>query len=228
MKSLLKKIYKCSTALTLAISISMAGGINEIYAESPSSLQRVESLDDLSFLEMLNTPELGNQSEKISTFQKKEGQGVLLKQAKYKDAKSGITVELTRNKEVLLITIPASLLFGPNEIVLDDKAGAYLDPIKRYLKQPDMYRVLLAMHTDNTGSQQYRDMLTEERVDAIFDYFDNANVDTRYMFSYALSDDLPVTENNSVLNREKNRRLEIYLVPGEKMIEQAKRGRISF
>lgn len=155
----------------------------------------------------------------------KEGQNNLLR-GRYKD--KNIKVEMIRNKEVLLITIPASELFDPNEIVLNDKAAAYLDPIKRYLKNPDMYRVLLAMHTDNTGSQQYRDVLTEERVDAVFDYFEEGNVDTRYLFSYALSDDLPIVENNSVLNREKNRRLEIYLVPGEKMIEQAKRKRIAF
>ncbi|MCM1290653.1 MAG: OmpA family protein [Prevotella sp.] len=223
MKNRLKKIYR--TLVFAVIAASSFYGL-ESNAQNPLSQQRIENLDDLSFLEMLNTPELGSQSEKISTFQKKEGQGVLLKQNKYKE--KGVTVELTRNKEVLLVTIPAALLFDPNEIELSEKAGAYLDPIKRYLRQPDMYRVLLAMHTDNTGSPQYRDMITEERVDAIFDYFDKSNVDTRYMFSYALSDDLPLTENNSVLNREKNRRLEIYLVPGEKMLEQAKKGRIAF
>lgn len=186
----------------------------------------MEKLDDLSFIEMLNTPEVGGEHNAISTFQKKEGQTYLLNRSKYKE--KGGNVELTRNSEVLLVTIPASKLFGPNEILLSDNASVYLDPIKRYLKQPDMYRVLLAMHTDNTGSEQYRDILTEERVDAIFDYFENSNVDTRYLFSYALSDDLPLAPNNSVEHREKNRRLEIYLVPGEKMIEQAKKGRIAF
>lgn len=209
----------------LAVGIALCG-VSAMAQNTAASTQRIDALDDLSFVEMLNSPELGSQAEKISKFQMKEGQSVLLKNNKYKNKE--VNVEMTRNKEVLLVTIPADLLFGPNEIVLADGAGAYLEPIKRYLKQPDMYRVLLAMHTDNTGSPQYRDQLTEERVDAIFDYFENGNVDTRYLFSYALSDDLPLVENDSFEKRKKNRRLEIYLVPGEKMIEQAKKGRIAF
>lgn len=221
MRNLLMKIFKkgASWCLAGALFIGMAQGV---------SAQRVENLDDLSFIEMLNTPEAGSLSNTISAFQKKEGQSVLLKNNKY-SKKYGVNVELTRNKEVLLVTIPAALLFDPNETVLSDKASQFLEPIKRYLKKPDMYRVLLAMHTDNTGSEEYREQLTEDRVDAVFEYFDKANnVDTRYLFSYALGDDLPINENNSVENREKNRRLEIYLVPGEKMLEQAKKGRIEF
>ena len=37
-----------------------------------------------------------------------------------------------------------------------------------------------------------------------------------------------ILENNSMSNRERNRRLEVYLVPGKKMLEQAKKGRIVF
>ncbi len=43
-----------------------------------------------------------------------------------------------------------------------------------------------------------------------------------------MSDDMPLKPNNSVENRADNRRLEIYLVPGKKMLEQAKKGRIVF
>lgn len=39
---------------------------------------------------------------------------------------------------------------------------------------------------------------------------------------------MPLVENNSLTNRERNRRLEVYLVPGTKMLEQAKKGRIVF
>lgn len=225
MKNRLKitKILRCGV---LAVSVAFCG-VSSSAENTTVSTQRIDALDDLSFVEMLNSPELGSQAEKISKFQMKEGQSVLLKNNKYKNKE--VNIEMTRNKEVLLVTIPADLLFGPNEIVLSEGAGAYLEPIKRYLKQPDMYRVLLAMHTDNTGSPQYRDQLTEERVDAVFDYFESGgNVDTRYLFSYALSDDLPLVENDSFDKRKKNRRLEIYLVPGEKMIEQAKKGRIAF
>ena len=78
------------------------------------------------------------------------------------------------------------------------------------------------------SSEPYREQVTVDRVNAVFDWFDNSVSDTRYLFSYALSDDMPLRPNDSMENRDRNRRLEIYLVPGQKMVNQAKKGRISF
>lgn len=187
---------------------------------------RVENLDDLSFTEMINSVPLDKKSSQlIQKLQDKEGRN---RHSKEYSPKTGCTVETYRNKEVLLITIPASKLFAPNEVEVRKDAAALLTPIKRYLKDADMYRVLLVMHTDNTGSDKYREHITEERGNALFDWFADQGVDTRYLFSYALADDMPLVENNSMTNRAKNRRLEVYLVPGKKMLEQAKKGRIVF
>lgn len=183
-----------------------------------------EQLDTLSFIEMINSVDLGDQSEFIQQFQNKEARNRLL--SKYNS--NGCTIENFRNKEVLLVTIPARLLFAPNETLLNGKAADYLAPFKRYLRQPDTYRVLLVMHTDNTGSQQYRDEITEERVESIFEYFEEQGCDTSYLFPYAMGDEMPLADNDSQKKRDANRRLEIYLMPGKKMLEQAKKGRIEF
>ncbi|MDE5874159.1 MAG: OmpA family protein [Muribaculaceae bacterium] len=190
------------------------------------SHKRIEALDELSFVEMLTSVDVGKNSDLIQKFQNKEGKTRLLN-GKY-NPKGECSVEAYRNKEVLLITIPAHLLFAPNETELKSSASDYLSPIRRYLKEPDMYRVLLVMHTDNTGSSEYRDQLTADRVNSIFDWFEESGSDTRYLFSYALGDDMPLKKNDSMENREKNRRLEIYLIPGSKMVEQASKGRIAF
>ena len=184
-------------------------------------------MDEAEFIEMVNSVPLDDKSaELIRKFQEKEGRNRLYNR-EY-NSKNGCTVETYRNKEVLLITIPASALFAPNDTVLRKSAATLLNPLKRYLRDPDMYRVLTVMHTDNTGSQNYRDRLTEKRSDAIHDWFGEQGVDTSYLFPFAFGDDMPLVENNSMSNREKNRRLEVYLVPGTKMLEQAKKGRIVF
>ena len=187
---------------------------------------RIQELDDMDFIEMLNSVDTGSGSSLIQKFQAKEGKNRLLN-GKYNPS-GECKVEAFRNKEVLLITIPAHLLFEPNETVLRKGAQEYLSPIKRYLKEPDMFRVMLVMHTDNTGSAEYRDQLTLERVDAVFDWFEDSGVNTQYLFPYALGDDMPLKPNDSMENRRQNRRLEIYLVPGTKMVQQAQKGRIAF
>ncbi|MDE6338874.1 MAG: OmpA family protein [Muribaculaceae bacterium] len=196
-------------------------------AFAQTALPRIDELDELSFSEMINSVELDAKSaDLIRKFQEKEGRNRLYN--KEYNSKNSSMVETYRNKEVLLVTIPASKLFAPNEVEVRKDAAHLLAPLKRYLKEPDMYRVLLVMHTDNTGSEKYREHITEERSTALFDWFVKEGCDTRYLFSYAYGDDMPLEENNSLANREKNRRLEVYLVPGKKMLEQAKKGRIVF
>lgn len=189
--------------------------------------ERIEALDELSFTEMINSVPLDEKSASlVRKFQDKEARERLLKS--YGMSRNGCNVENFRNKEVLLVTIPTSKLFYPNSTELRPDASNFLNPIKRYLKEPDMYRVLLVMHTDNTGSESYREKITEERSTAVFEWFDNQNMDTQYLFSYSYGDEMPLVENNSMSNRDKNRRLEIYLVPGDKLVDQAKKGRIVF
>lgn len=197
-------------------------------ARSGNVLARSEDLDELTLPEMINSVELDKKSaELIRKFQDKEGRN-RLHGKEYNAQKNGCTVETYRNKEVLLITIPASKLFAPNETELRREAASLLAPLKRYLKDPDMYRVLLVMHTDNTGSEAYRDKITMERAESVFNWFEDHGDDTRFLFDYAMGDDMPLNPNNSVDNRSGNRRLEVYLIPGKKMVEQAKKGRIVF
>lgn len=218
MKNRLKTLFK--HLIVLSGILLSTGNIASVAAEPHTNL------DDMDFIEMINSVETGKTSELIQQFQQREAKNRLLN-GKY-NPKGECNVESFRNKEVLLITIPAHVLFAPNSVDLKHGAEEYLSPIKRYLKEPDMYRVLLVMHTDNTGSEEYREQITTDRVNAVAEWFDESGADTDYLFSYAMSDDIPLVSNNSMDNRDKNRRLEIYLMPGTKMVEEAKKGRISF
>ena len=187
----LRILYNCMAAFALAAP--------SVASAEVKPGERIHELDDLSFIEMLNSVDVEKSSELIQKFQNKEGKTRLLN-GKY-NPKGDCTVEAYRNKEVLLVTIPASLLFAPNGQTLKPGAADYLAPIRRYLREPDMYRVMLVMHTDNTGSEEYRDELTEQRVNAIFEWYEKSGSDTSYLFSYALGDDMPLKPNDSMDNR---------------------------
>lgn len=226
MKNLLKTLSK-SLSLIILIGFFSPVATSQSPATKPAAhTQRIDELDNMGMTEMINSVPTGRYSELVQKFQNKEGKTRLLN-GKF-GPKSGCSVEALRNKEVLLVTIPASKLFAPNSIELLPEAGELLSPFRRYLKDPDMYRVLLVMHTDNTGDDLYRTNITSYRADAVFDWFVNSGADTRYLFPYAVGDDMPLHNNTSFADRAANRRLEIYLVPGQKMIEQAKKGRIAF
>ena len=179
----------------------------------------MDDIYELSLDENLSTPEIKNdkQADKIQDFQ--YDMAVAFKRSNY-------DVEIMRDDEVIVITIPASQLFNPNDTVVNSVGEALLKPFLRMLKNPGFYKMLLVMHSDNTGSSEYTLNLTRQRVNAIFDWFDeNGSVD--YVVPYALGDTDPVVDNNSVENRKRNRRLEIFLVPEKTMLQQAKKGNIN-
>lgn len=216
----MRNLLKALSIKGLLTLMAITAAVGEI------SAQKSDGLEDLSFAEMLSSVDLGKQQDLIRTFQEREASNVLLRNRTLTEA-NGCTVDAIRNREVLVVTIPAGKLFGPNQTELLSQADRYLEPFKRYLKEPDMYRVLIVMHTDNTGSEQYRENLTVERAEAVADWFERSGVDTEYLFPYAMSDDISLVPNDSFENRDRNRRLEVYLVPGEKMVEKAKKGRIA-
>jgi outer membrane protein OmpA-like peptidoglycan-associated protein len=173
----------------------------------------------LSLDENLVTPQIKNskQADKIQDFQ--YDMAVAFKRSNYE-------VEVMREGEVIVVTLPASLLFEPNDTVLTTLGESQLKPFLRMIKNPGFYKLLLVMHSDNTGSSEYTLNLTRQRVNVIFDWFDeNGSVD--YVVPYALGETDPIVDNNSVENRKRNRRLEIYLVPEKTMIQQAKKGVIN-
>lgn len=184
-------------------------------------------LDEMTKEELLFSLALGKQAPLIKKFQEKEATRLL--NNNYNPKKNGCNIETMRSGEVIIITIPTDLLFLPNERNLINDCDYLLSPIQRYLKTSDFYRVLLVMHTDDTGSETYTDELSLDRVDAVFDWFETHNTNTTYLFPTASGASEPLfgTKNNTVKNRAKNRRLEIYLIPGEEMLRQAKHGRIA-
>ncbi len=173
-----------------------------------------EDIYDLTLDENIENPPLGKYTEEIKVFQRK--QAVRLKKEKY-------NTELTREGEVIVITIPAADLFMPNDTVLSAEGIKLLIPLLRFLKTPDNYRMLMNMHTDNTGTKDFTFNLSRQRVEAIFDWFETQNVNTDFIIPYAAGLSQPLRPNNSMDNRIINRRLEIYLVPGKAMIENAKK-----
>lgn len=179
--------------------------------------QEVENIYDLALDENLYQPQLGKTSNEIAEFQLSTAREL---------KRDGNMVELMRSGEVIVVTIGASQLFDACSTELSELGAIVLKPFTKYLKTPGLYKMILVMHSDNTGSAEYTLELTQARVDAVYDWFD-ANSVADYVVPYALGSIEPLYPNNSVENRKANRRLEIYLVPGYTMIKQAQSGKIS-
>lgn len=179
---------------------------------------------ELSIDENISIPDLGKQAKIIAEFQNLQVQEL----NRLKSKGYPYDIKQIRDGEVIMITVPARNLFNQNETYLTDSGKETLKPLLKYLDTKQLYKIVLAMHSDNTGNDIYTMDLTTKRVNSIFDWMgENDKSKTDFVVPYALGSADPLVDNNSVVNRDKNRRLVIYLIPDDTMINQAKRNKIA-
>ncbi|MCC8070729.1 MAG: OmpA family protein [Bacteroidales bacterium] len=137
-----------------------------------------------------------------------------------------LTVDLMREGEVMVVTVASDLLFLPNDTLLTPAAPGLLKPVLALMTDPMMYKIVLAMHTDDTGSEYYQELLSTSRLNSVYELvlkaIDEGSISEELIvIPFALGSDEPLVPNDTRRHRAENRRLEAYFIPGPKMIEQA-------
>jgi outer membrane protein OmpA-like peptidoglycan-associated protein len=200
----------------VAFAALLCVSVNTYAQKADNSQDSIVDVADLSIEETLMIPEVPNkQSAYIKNYMHREAQAL---------QKMGFTVESMRKGEVVIATIPADKLFAPNDTTLLTTASQQLSPFLPYFRTHGKFKVVLAMHSDDTGSEEYLYGLTERRIVALYDYFDSHATQTDMLQGYPMadSDPLPHQSNETASGRKANRRLEIYIVPGPILIMEAK------
>ncbi len=145
-------------------------------------------------------------------------------------ANKGLDAQVTRKNEVVKVTIPADKLFAPNSTVLKPEADAVLRNFSQGVSQPGSFKVLIAVYTDDTGDNEYSNSVSIVRAQAVDKALRtlaiNSGVSPNIHY-YSFGNRNPVKPNNSIENRAKNRRVEIYLVPESKTIDAARAGKLT-
>ena len=134
----------------------------------------------------------------------------------------GYNVELMHDDQVIAVTIQLDKLFGPNEVALLGSATRVLDPFTDYTRHYGKYKLLLAVHSDDTGSHAYQTWLCEQRILSLYDFFDTHGSTPAMVYGYPIGHDTPLVNDDSRANRAVNRRLEIFIVPGPDFIDGKK------
>lgn len=216
----LKKIL--FLGLITALSVGIGG--SALFAQNPgkksssakddAQVTLQQDLADLTMEESLMQPAV---PEKQKAFIK----SYMMREAKALQ-KMGYKVETMRQGEVVIATIPCNKLFLPNDTTLMPSASKELTNFLPYFRIPGKFKVILGVHSDDSGSEDYLYKLTEKRVVALYDYFDNHATQTESLMGYPLGPSEPLKPNSSMAGRAENRRVEIFIVPGPELIAEAK------
>lgn len=130
------------------------------------------------------------------------------------------TVE--RVGEGINITFPSGLLFDFDSDVVRSSAAANLNELSRNLDQYGDSNLLIAGHTDATGSSAYNQELSERRANAAARYMSSQGL-TRRIATAGLGEREPISSNSTEAGRQLNRRVEIAIYASAALQEEARR-----
>ena len=126
--------------------------------------------------------------------------------------------------KALKVTFDSGILFEFNKSTLNEVSKMALTNFSKILKENSSMDILIFGHTDNVGSLEANQKVSEERANAVASYLRSNGVPSKQLVEIAgrnFSD--PVTSNNTVDGRTQNRRVEIFMYASEKMIKEAEK-----
>lgn len=132
-----------------------------------------------------------------------------------KDQVAGAKVE--RVGEGIVVEFNNAVLFGYDQSSLSDKAKSTLDDLIGILnKYPDT-NLEIQGHTDNTGTEQYNQGLSERRAGSVANYLSSHNVAYARLKTVGFGESYPKYDNTTEAGRSQNRRVEFLITANDKM-----------
>ena len=134
-------------------------------------------------------------------------------------------VETINEGEALKVTFDSGILFATNSSTVSAASKSALRNLATSLNANPDTDIKIMGHTDSTGKVDYNQTLSEKRAKSVYDYLmeDQGISSTRMTFEGKGIHE-PVADNATPEGRAKNRRVEILILPNQRMIQQAQDG----
>lgn len=136
-----------------------------------------------------------------------------IKELKEQTAGSGIDVTETDGGAAILVNLPDGVTFDVGSYTLRPQFRVTLDQIAGSLKQYPNSLIDVYGHTDSTGSDAYNQTLSENRARTVANYLGSQGVSSARIRSQGFGETMPVADNATDAGRQRNRRVEIKIVP---------------
>ena len=92
------------------------------------------------------------------------------------------------------------------------KSYPIVDEVVRLLKvNPDIRHLAIEGHTDNRGSDQLNEKLSNDRANAVMKYISDHGIDAGRLSAKGYGPKRPIADNNTDEGRQQNRRVEFHI-----------------
>jgi len=156
------------------------------------------------------------------------GAGILIgskmdKQAqKIEEEIPGAQVERVDDGIVVTFDESSGVYFDTNKFNLNTASQTTLNKLIGVFKEYPDTNILVVGHTDSQGAEDYNMTLSKNRAYAVTNYLSQNGISNGRLTTNWFGESQPMHDNSTAAGRAKNRRVNVAILPNQKMIEEAK------
>jgi len=117
------------------------------------------------------------------------------------------------SNDVVRVTMTSSTAFDTNATVIKPGFHGAMDKIADVVVRYGKTTLTIVGHTDNVGSEQQNQQLSERRATSVAQYLEAKNVNPVRLALQGKGESAPIASNSTEAGRQANRRVEIYVEP---------------
>ncbi len=136
----------------------------------------------------------------------------------------GVLVQ--RIKESILLTFDSGMLFDVGSYQLRPEIRENLVELTKILNKYEDTGILVEGHTDDRGTEEYNQTLSENRAKSVYNQLVREGVSSMRFTVVGMGENRPIADNNTVEGRQQNRRVEIVIFADKNLKKAAKRGEL--
>lgn len=108
-----------------------------------------------------------------------------------------------------------NILFGKEDATLTESSFSELDKLLKIMSENSDIYIEISGHTDNTGSDELNNRLSEQRAKAVARYLAKKGIKKKRISTIGFGRSQPIADNTAEEGRAKNRRVEVKIIfPG--------------
>lgn len=122
-------------------------------------------------------------------------------------------VAVQREGNALALTFKSDFTFDVNSTSIRPGLYAELDRVAQVLSSYPQTTILIAGHTDSTGSESYNQQLSERRAQSVKNALVQRGIAAERIQAVGYGESSPIADNNTESGRQMNRRVEVRINP---------------
>lgn len=122
-------------------------------------------------------------------------------------------VKVSRQGDRIIISLPSNVSFATGASSVRPQFYPALNAISKTLARYNQTILDVNGHTDNVGSAQFNQTLSEKRALSVANYVSGHGIDQRRLRIRGFGESSPIASNGSAGGRAANRRVEIAILP---------------